>query len=335
LHGKRTGIGVFAAEIVAHWPDEPLVQHVRAGQPGDREHGRLWHLRTAWEVRRSGERYLSPDSLIVPTLLGRRATVAVHDLATLEQPENHHLRARLFYRALLGLACRRVGAVIVPTAATRDALVARHPGVASRVHLAPYAPRRIEVQGELPAQVRRPFVLHTGTHEPRKNVIALVEGFLSAPVPEPWQLVLAGKPGWLSPEDSARLDGLVERSGGRVLRLGFVDDATLAALYDEADVFAYPSSYEGFGLPVLEAMLCATAVVTTDAAAVAEVSGGAARTVPLGPGLPERLGAALAELAADPAAREELVAKGLRRAAEFDWARTAAQVHAAVAGTGT
>jgi glycosyltransferase involved in cell wall biosynthesis len=333
LSGQRTGIGVFTAEVVAHWPDTALVLHVRTGQQGDRHHGRLWHLRTAVAVRREGGRYLSTDSLIVPVLLGRRATVVVHDLATLEHAQAHHRRARLFYRALLRLACRRVGAVVVPSQATRTALVRRHPSVQRRVHVAPEAPRSLPPAARLPAGVRPPYVLNTGTHEPRKNVLALVEGFLSSGLPEQWQLVLAGRAGWLSPQDAERLDVLVSGAGGRVLRLGFVDDAVLHALYDAADLFAYPSAYEGFGLPVVEAMLAGVPVVTTDAPALLEVAGGAAHVVPLGPGLASRLGAALAALAQDAPARADLAARGRARAAEFDWSRTARAVHLAVSTT--
>jgi glycosyltransferase involved in cell wall biosynthesis len=327
LEGQRTGIGIFTAEVVKHWPEAPpLRPHSRA------DHPRLWHLAVAREVRREGGRYLSTDSLIVPVLLGRRATVTIHDLSAVLHPQSQQRRTRLAYRLLLGAACRRVGAVVVPSAATRDDLLARHPRVAPRVHLVPYAARVLPPATQVPASVRAPFVLHTGTHEPRKGVQALVEGFL-AHVPEPWQLVLAGKPGWLSDAQRERLDELVTSSGGRVVRLGFVSDEELAALYGSAEVFAYPSSYEGFGLPVLEAMTYGLPVVITDAAAPLEVAGDAAEVVPLGPELGPRLGSALARLTGDPAARAELGTRGRARAKEFDWARTTAGVVQAVLST--
>jgi glycosyltransferase involved in cell wall biosynthesis len=325
LDGQRTGIGVFTAEVLARWPrPDELRVHGAGG-------GVLWHLRTARQVRRAGGCYLSTDSLIVPALLGRRATVVVHDLAPLLHPQTQTLRTRTAYRALLGLACRRVGAVVVPSRATHDDLVRLHPEVADRVHVVPEAARSLPEGGALPEGVRPPYLLHTGTHEPRKNVAAVVEGFLEG-APADWQLVLAGRAGWLSEQERARLDGLVARGGDRVRRLGFVPDEQLAALYRCATVFAYPSDYEGFGLPVLEAMAAGAPVVISDADALLEVAGDAARVAPRGPGLAAGLAAAFRSLA-DADARAALVEAGRARAAEFGWDRTAAGVAAAVEGT--
>ncbi|HUR51580.1 MAG TPA: glycosyltransferase family 1 protein [Mycobacteriales bacterium] len=326
LEGQRTGIGVFTAEVVTRWPvPEELRVHGRG------RGGPLWHLRTARAARRAGGRYLSSDSLIVPTLLGRSATVAVHDLAPVLHPGTQTLRTRAAYRLLLGLACRRVGAVVVPTLATAGDLVALHPRVKNRVHVVPYSSRTLPA-GALPPGVRSPYVLHAGTHEPRKGVPALVEAFLEGAADE-WQLVLAGRPGWLSEPDKQRLDALVSAGGDRVLRLGFVTDEELGALYAHASLFAYPSDYEGFGLPVLEAMVAGVPVLIADATAVVEVAGDAARVVGRGPGLADRLAEALKELTRDAAARAALVEAGRRRAAGFSWDRTAAGVRDAVLST--
>ena len=326
LDGDRTGIGVFTAEVVDRWPEPAELR--RHGGPG----GAAWHLRTARAVRREGGHYLSTDSLVVPVLLGRRATVVVHDLSPVLHPQTQARRAKAFYRLLLGAACRRAGAVVVPSTSTRDDLVARHPGVAARVHVVPEAARALPEGGALPGGVHSPYVLHAGTHEPRKGVRELVEAFLRAAPPD-WRLVLAGKPGWLSADEQSRLDALVEGSAGRVRRLGFVTDAELGALYAGAGLFAYPSAYEGFGLPVLEAMAAGAPVLTTDAAALLEVAGDAAHVVPRGPGLTDALAAALASLCSDPSARAALASAGRTRAAAFDWDRTAAGVRVAVMTT--
>ena len=113
----------------------------------------------------------------------------------------------------------------------------------------------------------------------------------------------------------------------RVLVPGYVPEADKAALLTGADVFAYPSRYEGFGLPVLEAMACATPVVTTTGGSLPEVAGDAATLVD--PGDDAALAAAIAKLATDPAARQDAAARGLARAAAFTWERCAAETAAA------
>jgi glycosyltransferase involved in cell wall biosynthesis len=113
----------------------------------------------------------------------------------------------------------------------------------------------------------------------------------------------------------------------RVLLCGYLPEADKAALFTGADVFAYPSRYEGFGLPVLEAMACGTPVVTTTGGSLPEVAGDAALLVE--PGDPDALAAALAKLAGDPSARQAAATRGLARAAAFTWDRCAAETVAA------
>jgi glycosyltransferase involved in cell wall biosynthesis len=170
-----------------------------------------------------------------------------------------------------------------------------------------------------------PYLLGLGTVEPRKDLPTLVRAYASLAGELPHRLVLAGLAGW----GQGALAAAVADSGvaDRVLLCGYLPEADKAALFTGADVFAYPSRYEGFGLPVLEAMACGTPVVTTTGGSLPEVAGDAALLVE--PGDPDALAAALAKLAGDPSARQAAATRGRARAAEFTWDGCAAETVAA------
>jgi glycosyltransferase involved in cell wall biosynthesis len=338
LCGQRTGIGVWLGELVSRWaaaghavsvlvPDGcelPLQVHtVPLRGP--------FHLSALRWARRERCAYLSPDSLIVPSLLGRSAAVAVHDLVPLELPDLQHLRARLAYRFLLGAATRRCGLIIVPSDATRRDLTRRFADASARTHVVPEAARTLPPAGPLPEGVRPPFVLFAATLEPRKRPAELVRAFARG-APEGWQLVLAGKRGWLPREDVSTLEHF--RGSDRVVELGYVSDATLAALLVNASILAYPTAYEGFGLPVLEGMAAGVAVLATTTPAVREVAGEAAMLVELdgNESFEDRLGVALRRLMSDAELRADLAAAGRMRAAQFSWDTAAAAVWALLIG---
>jgi glycosyltransferase involved in cell wall biosynthesis len=171
-----------------------------------------------------------------------------------------------------------------------------------------------------------PFVLAVGTLQPRKNYVRLIQAFAAIsnlqPLTSNLHLVIAGGKGWRYDAIFAEVEKLGLRD--RVLFPGFVADADLPALYSAARVLAYPSIYEGFGLPMLEAMACGTPVVTSTASCMPEVAGDAALLVP--PTDVDALAAALDRALTDEALRADLIAKGRARARQFSWAKSARQL---------
>ncbi len=169
--------------------------------------------------------------------------------------------------------------------------------------------------------VRRPYVLSVCSLDPRKNLERLLRAYarLVAEHQVREQLVLVGRAGLRS----ERLPALVRELGltERVIFTGYLDDGDLVQLYNQAAVFVYPSQYEGFGLPVIEAMACGAPVVTSDGSALREVAGDAAILV--NPHLEQSITDGLAHVLLDPDLRQRLIAAGLAHARQFDWLATA------------
>lgn len=165
-----------------------------------------------------------------------------------------------------------------------------------------------------------PFVLGLGTLEPRKNFTGLIAAFGQSPVRETHHLVIAGGKGWLYDDIFAAAQN--SPVADRIHLIGFVADEDLPALYSLADIFAYPSHYEGFGIPVIEAMACGTAVVCANNSCLPEVAGNSALQVTATDTL--ALAEALAQLANNPDLREHAVREGFRQAQKFTW-RAAAE----------
>ena len=192
-----------------------------------------------------------------------------------------------------------------------------HHGVDRTVFFPPDQRQRAQVRERLGLGDRR-YVAFLGTLEPRKNLPNLVRGFARAGLGDDVSLVLAGGSGW----DDA-LDGAVAEAvglGADVVRPGFLPQEALSGYLGGADVVAYPSHGEGFGLPVLEAMACGAAVLTTPHLALPEVGGDAVAYTETGP---DEIARALRDLLRDDERRTELGDRGLRRAAGFTWSAAA------------
>jgi glycosyltransferase involved in cell wall biosynthesis len=260
--------------------------------------------------------------------------VTIHDVAPALFPEAFPPHGRWFHARGLAAAARRADLVITVSQAARAEVLAHTTIAADRLRVVPNGVDHVEVTpAEIAATLTRhdlvgaPYVLWVGTLEPRKNVATLVEAMARLELPPgdagP-RLVLAGPSGWLS--DDLLPARVMSRLGERVRFVGLMPEHELRALYAGAAVFALPSRHEGFGLPVLEAMAQATAVVCADIPALRELAGGAARLVP--PDDVDAWAQALQEVLGDAGRRAALAAAGAARAGEFSWDRTVRETRA-------
>jgi glycosyltransferase involved in cell wall biosynthesis len=257
------------------------------------------------------------------------SVVTLHDATFFTDPVLHSSVKARFFRAWTRASLRRAELCVVPSRATADEL-ARVTGADRRaLHIAQHGVDTERFHPPTPAEVaevRRalslgstPYVAFLGALEPRKNVPALIRGFAQAcrGRANPPALVLAGQPGWDGQVERA-LDAVPHRI--RVIRAGYLPFEALAGFLGGAELVAYPSLGEGFGLPVLEAMACGAAVLTTRRLSLPEVGGDAVAYCGVGAG---DVAAALGDLLDDPARRDELAAAALVRAKDFSWAASA------------
>ena len=277
-----------------------------------------------------------PDILHVqytaPPLAPCPVVVTIHDLSFEHLPQTFKRRSWMQLRLTVRRTARRAAHVIAPSEFTRRDLIETYKLDPARVSAIPLAAaehfRPVEDALEI-ERVRRlygirgEYVLAVGSIQPRKNLARLVRAYSGlrrergrSNLP---QLVLVGRRAWLYGETLRAVEE--EGLGDSVVLTGYVSEGDLPALYTGALCFAYPSYFEGFGLPPLEAMRCGTPVLTGDRTSLPEVVGDAALTAD--PFDTASLARALARLIDDAALRADLSARGLKRASAFDWRDTA------------
>jgi glycosyltransferase involved in cell wall biosynthesis len=273
----------------------------------------------------------SPDFALAPVRRAR-TVLTVHDLTFAMRPECAVPSLRRYLGRVVPRSVGRADRVVADSKATAGDLMRLYDVPSGRLeviysaaderfHPLPAAEAEALLDG---LHVPRPFILTVGTLEPRKNIARLVDVFLSLDLPH--HLVVVGGRGWLYGDLLAKL------RHPRILVPENVSDSRLVALYNLAGFFVYPSLYEGFGIPVLEAMACGTPVAASNTSSLPEVVGQAGLTFE--PEDTAAIAAALRQLAFDAALRDDLQSAGQEQAAKFSWAASARQLHALYAALG-
>ena len=256
------------------------------------------------------------------------AAIFVYDLAFKLRPAEVPWQQRVYLGSILRPALRQAAAVLVISNKTRQDLLDCYPlpGLEQKVSVVPLGVSNKVKAGPLPEGLAPGFILAVGTIEPRKNYPRLLAAYraLRARIDTP-PLVIAGRPGWAYGDT---LDRIRKEPGVRYL--GHVDEPTLSALYESAAVLAFPSLYEGFGLPLLEAMARGLPAVVSKAGALPELAGDAA--VLVDPEDVSSIEVGLEKALTDKALRERLSSAGKERAQRFTWERSAEVTREALRG---
>jgi glycosyltransferase involved in cell wall biosynthesis len=354
--GESTGVGSYAASLVDALAEidraneyllypyffECFPPEFRSARAPSHSNFRLWTQDASLDKVRRRWLAQTPDAAAgnvdvvhstgyTSPVLGRsRLVVAVHDLSFVTHPQFHTEANRQFCLREVAKAATHAAMIIVPSQNTKRDLK-QHYGVPDeRIAVIPYAASPAFRPVTDPAAVRRvlqprgiegDYLLFVGSVEPRKNLAGLIRAAAS------WlqrdsarrHIVVAGPPGWLNSEVHQLVTA--RHLGAQVHFLGYVDREELRALYSGARAFVYPSFYEGFGFPVLEAMACGAPVITSTTPALQEIAAGAARLV--APEDEDDLRRAIDGVADSDTERARLRALGLDRAARYTWRETA------------
>lgn len=292
---------------------------------------RLWtHIRLSAEMALHAPRALFVPSHVVPLWHPRRTAVTVHDLGYLQYPQAHTRLSRLYLHLSTWFSAHAARRVVAISQATKQDLIRHYRIKPEKIVVVyhgrdpifrPVASREIVEATAAKYGVRQPYCLHVGTLQPRKNIGLLIEawGMLRERMEQPPQLLLAGKRGWLY----SSLFEAVESAGfGDLIKFAdYVERDDLPALYSGAMSLTFPSLYEGFGLPALEAMSCGTPVIGSNATSIPEVVGDAGLL--LDPKDANQWAETIEKLAGDEEEQRRLSERGLAQAARFTWERCA------------
>lgn len=282
------------------------------------KNGIAWHLETARTVLKSRfiDTYISTVSYIVPCLIGRKKSCIpiVHDLIAF-QNEPHDKKAQFIERITLKRAVFFAASICTVSESTKNDLQKRYPSLSSKI-IHPIFAGPFTHPRETSASDGK-TILCIATLCPRKNQLRLIEAFTSLPekIRSISQLILVGKRGWNDEEIVKKIE-----STKNVVWKNYLSDTECSRLLSQAAVFAFPSLYEGFGMPVLDAFAAGVPVLTSDRGSLKEVAGDAALLID--PEDSKSISEGLEKLLTDASLRETLIQKGLKQAKNFSWKKT-------------
>ncbi|MBA4336489.1 hypothetical protein C0416_01810 [bacterium] len=290
--------------------------------------GLFWHKKVLSDLYKEKIGvFLAPTSYIIPALHNPKklkVLMTVHDLIAFLYPENHNKKAVLIEKLTLGVALKKVKKVLSVSENTKKDLIKKFgikESLIDIIHNSASDSYGVIEEDQCEAlreekNLPKEFIFSVGTIEPRKNYTTLIEAYSKIKAHHPnVKLVIAGKKGWKSENVFKKISELDLKED--VIFLGYVTEEELAKIYNLATIFAYPSIYEGFGIPPLEAMKCGCPVITSNISSLPEVVNDAAILVD--PVSVEDLKNALHQLLSDPAMQENLKEKGFAQCDKFSW----------------
>ena len=326
LASPLTGVGHYTAELARNLAVVAPSDSFTLISPGGLLKKRWWSLGLPLHLLRNSFDLFHGTNYEVPFWSRRPTVVTIHDLSLLLHSEVHeeYLVRRARWR--LPWMAKSASKIITPSTSVKNEVCETFGIDAEKVTVTPEAPRPVFKRRDAPELLRqfgidREFVLFVGTIEPRKNLRRLVEAFeqlLRSTSLSP-KLVIAGGQGWLMDDFVSLIKQ--KRLEDRVCLTGYLQDEDLCGLYSTCAAFVYPSLYEGFGLPPLEAMACGAPVITSRIPSLMETVGDAARLVDAND--VEDLARAMTEMLSDEKMREHYSLAGGNHVKRFSWEQTA------------
>lgn len=272
--------------------------------------------------------YFEPNFVLLPTINARRSIITIHDFSCFRYPQWHPADRVAYMRKQFWQSVTRASHIITVSEAIREEASRMYNIAPDRLTAIPngvdhslFRPASAEAITALRQRYGLPehFILYVGAFEPRKNICNLLKAHALLPqaLRSRFPLILVGTQGWNNDE----IMDMLHQQASHARHIGHIPLADLPVFYSAADIFAYPSWYEGFGLPVLEAMACGRAVLASDIPALLELCQGAALHTP--PADVDNMAVCMRRLLEDASLREQLEKAARKRAADFSWAQCA------------